>query len=189
MASYTYLTTHERELIFLYHGFGFSYRRIGRLVKRKPSTIMRELKRHSTKKRAFSSSVAQKTYKKNKKRCGKKQLLDSSPLKECVRKLFLENQWSPEQISQRIKLENNGKSISYNTIYRAIYRGLFNEGFTKDSKGARRKLRRKGKPKKVLLMDVGNLMMPPEFTIDPLQQKEEVKLVKKTIIDLFSGVK
>ena len=36
MASYTYLTTHERELIFLYHGFGFSYRRIGRLVKRNP---------------------------------------------------------------------------------------------------------------------------------------------------------
>jgi len=50
MASYNHLTTHERELIFLYHGFGFSYRRIGRLIKRSPSTIMREIKRHSTKK-------------------------------------------------------------------------------------------------------------------------------------------
>lgn len=97
MASYTHLTTHKRELIFLYHGFGFSYRRIGRLIKRNPSTVMRELKRHSTKKRAYSPSVAQKTYKKNKKRCGKKRLLDSSPLKECARKLFLENQWSPEK--------------------------------------------------------------------------------------------
>jgi len=177
MASYTHLTTHERELIFLYHGFGFSYRRIGRLIKRNPSTVMRELKHHSTKKRAYSPSVAQKTYKKNKKRCGKKRLLDSSPLKECVRKLFLENQWSPEQISQRIKLENNGESISYNTIYRAIYRGLFNDGFTKDSKGARRKLRRKGKPKKALLMDEDNSTMPLEFTIDQFQQKKEVKSV------------
>jgi len=33
-------------------------------------------------------------------------------------------------------------------MYLFIYRGLFNDGFTKDSKGARRKLRRKGKPKK-----------------------------------------
>lgn len=75
MDSYTQLTTHERELIFLYHGFEFSYRGIGRLIKRNPSTVMRELKRHSTKKRAYSPSVAQKTYKKNKKRCGKKRLL------------------------------------------------------------------------------------------------------------------
>ncbi len=137
MASYTHLTIRERELIYLYHGFGFSYRRIGRLVKRSPSTVMRELKRHSTKKRAYSPSIAQKVYTENKKRCGKKRLLDSSELKKCVRKLFLEEQWSPEQISQRIKLESNGQTISYNTIYRSIYRGLFNDGFTKDSKGAK----------------------------------------------------
>lgn len=77
--SYTHLATHERELIFLYHGFIFSYHRIGRLIKRNPSTVIREVKRHSTKKRAFSSSIAQKTYKKNKKRCGKKLLLDYFP--------------------------------------------------------------------------------------------------------------
>lgn len=176
MASYTHLTTHERELIFLYHGFGFSYRRIGRLIKRTPSTVMRELKRHSTKKRAYSPSVAQKTYKKNKKRCGKKRLLDFSPLKECVRKLFLENQWSPEQISQRIKLENNGESISYNTIYRAIYRGLFNDGFTKDSKGARRKLRRKGKPKKSALDGRGQFNDAPRIHDRPISAEKRSEI-------------
>lgn len=77
MSLYTHLTTNERELIFLYHGFGFSYRRIGRLSKRSPSTVMREIKRHSTQKRNYSPSVAQKAYTKNKKRCGKKRLLDN----------------------------------------------------------------------------------------------------------------
>lgn len=163
MASYTHLTIRERELIYLYHGFGFFYRRIGRLVKRSPSTVMRELKRHSTKKRAYSPSIAQKVYTENKKRCGKKRLLDSSELKKCVRNLFLEEQWSPEQISQRIKLESNGQTISYNTIYRSIYRGLFNDGFTKDSKGARRKLRRKGKPKKNSLDGRGQFNDAPKI--------------------------
>lgn len=176
MASYTHLTIRERELIYLYHGFGFSYRRIGRLVKRSPSTVMRELKRHSTKKRAYSPSIAQKVYTENKKRCGKKRLLDSSELKKCVRKLFLEEQWSPEQISQRIKLESNGQTISYNTIYRSIYRGLFNDGFTKDSKGARRKLRRKGKPKKNSLDGRGQFNDAPKIHDRPIEAKNRSEI-------------
>lgn len=101
-------------------------------------------------------------------------MLDFSPLKECVRKLFLENQWSPEQISQRIKLENNGESISYNTIYRAIYRGLFNDGFVKGLEGS---CVAKESLKKALLTDEDNSTMPLEFTIDQFQQKKEVKSV------------
>lgn len=176
MTSYTHLTTHERELIFLYHGFGFSYRRIGRLIKRNPSTIMRELKRHTTKKRAYSPSIAEKMYRKNKKRCGKKRLLDHSPLKECIRKLFLEHQWSPEQIAQRIKFETNGQSVSYNTIYRSIYRGLFNDSFTKDSKGARRKLRRKGKPKKSALDGRGQFNNAPRIHDRPIEAERRSEI-------------
>lgn len=44
-------------------------------------------------------------------------------------------------------------TISYNTIYRSIYRGLFNKGFTKESRGSRRKLKRKGKPLRKQLFD------------------------------------
>jgi len=176
MASYNHLTTHERELIFLYHGFGFSYRRIGRFIKRSPSTIMREIKRHSTKKRAYSPSIAQRTYTKNKKCCGRKRLLDNSPLKESIRQLFLEEQWSPEQISQRIRLENNGKSVSYNTIYRSIYRGLFNDGFTKDSKGARRKLRRKGKPKKSSLDGRSMFKNAPKIADRPIEAEKRTEI-------------
>lgn len=176
MASYTHLTTRERELIFLYHGFGFSFRRIGRLVKRNPSTIMRELNRHSTKKQPYSPFLAQRTYEANKQHCGRKRLLDQSPLKECVKKLFFEKQWSPEQISHRIKLENKGHTISYNTIYRSIYRGLFNDGFTKDSIGAKRKLRRKGKPKRSALDGRGVFSEAPRIHDRPIEAEKRSEL-------------
>lgn len=144
MNLYTHLTTQKREIIFLYHSFGFSFRKIGRLIKWSPSTVTREIKRHSAKIKPYSPSLAQKTYQKNKQKCGRKRVLDTSPLKETVCKLFLEDQWSPEQIANRIKMEKH-TTISYNTIYHSIYRGLFNKGFIKDSRGIRRKLRRKGK--------------------------------------------
>jgi len=44
---------------------------------------------------------------------------------EYVREKFLEHQWSPEQISERLKLEHASFSISYSTIYRAIYASVF----------------------------------------------------------------
>ncbi|PZL73664.1 IS30 family transposase [Enterococcus plantarum] len=145
MTSYTHLTIREREMIFLYHGFGFTIRRIGRLIKRSPSTVMRELKRNTTKFRTYSPSLAQKSYHKNKQKCGRKRILDQSPYKEIIRKLLFEEQWSPEQIANRINLENNESIVSYPTIYRSIYDGLFDEGFSASSPGARKMLRRKGR--------------------------------------------
>ncbi|EPI39726.1 hypothetical protein D347_00940 [Enterococcus faecalis LA3B-2] len=52
----------EREMVFLYHSFGFSFRRIGRLIKRSPSTVMREIKRNSIKVKPYSPSLEQKSY-------------------------------------------------------------------------------------------------------------------------------
>ena len=62
MTSYKHLTTQEREMIFLYHSLGFSFRRIGRLIHRSPSTVMREIKRNSTEINPYSPSLAQKSY-------------------------------------------------------------------------------------------------------------------------------
>jgi transposase, IS30 family len=53
-------------------------------------------------------------------------LLHNPQLKALVKKLFLNEQWSPEQIAARLKLEESSYIISFNTIYRAIYRGDFN---------------------------------------------------------------
>ena len=89
MTSYTHLTIQERELIFLYSGLGWSIRKIARLLKRAPSTISREMKRHARKKLNYSPSYAHRQYQTNKRRCGKKRLLDNHPLKETIQRLFI----------------------------------------------------------------------------------------------------
>lgn len=57
-----------------------------------------------------------------KKKCGRKRLLDKSVIKSTIQTLFIDYQWSPEQISNRLKLECPEEFVSYNTIYHAIYR-------------------------------------------------------------------
>ncbi|EKX95486.1 hypothetical protein HMPREF9996_01506, partial [Aggregatibacter actinomycetemcomitans Y4] len=58
-----------------------------------------------------------------------------------VQDRILPDKWSPEQLSQRLKLEKSPLSISYSTIYRAVHQGWFDIGERK----AARKLRHKGK--------------------------------------------
>lgn len=72
--------------------------------------------------------------------------LDDPELYRYVKERFLEDQWSPEQISGRIKLEGSQYKISYNTIYRAIYAGQFDEkNLSHGNRGAVRKFRHRGK--------------------------------------------
>ncbi|MBQ0139675.1 MAG: IS30 family transposase [Kurthia sp.] len=145
MNLYTHLTINERERIFLLINQGQSIRQVAYLLKRNPSTISRELKRNCMEK-TYSPSAAQATYQKRKWSCGRKLLLANPQLKKLIKKLFLKNQWSPEQISARLKMEGFSFRISYTTIYRAIYRGDFNEkGLSSGNRGAIRKLRHKGK--------------------------------------------
>lgn len=47
MGTYKHLSINERELIYLYNGMNFSVRRIAKFLKRHPSTISRELRRHT----------------------------------------------------------------------------------------------------------------------------------------------
>lgn len=145
MTSYKHLTIVERELIFLYSRMSYSIRRIAKLLKRSPSTISRELRRHSSESFDYTPSHAQRRYGKNKRCCGRSRLLDDPSLKLIVESLFIGHQWSPEQISKRLKLERPKQAISTNTIYRAIYRGDFNYCVSPNSRGALTRLRRRGK--------------------------------------------
>nr|WP_242384938.1 helix-turn-helix domain-containing protein [Enterococcus faecalis] len=141
MTSYKHITTGERELIFLYSNMGYSIRRIGKLLKRSASTISRELRRHAGQGFAYSPSNAQRRYNRNKKKCGRKRLLDTSIIKPTIQTLFIDYQWSPEQISNRLKLECPEEFVSYNTIYR----GDFNHFVSSNSRDALTRLRRRGK--------------------------------------------
>jgi IS30 family transposase len=65
--------------------------------------------------------------------------------------MFLEKQWSPEQISNRLMHENSKFRISYSSIYRAIYAGIFDtpeQRRSKGNRGAIRKLRHRGKTRR-----------------------------------------
>lgn len=94
----------------------------------------------------YRPSTAQKLYQQNKNRCGQHYRLANAKVKTLVGHLFLDLQCSPEGIFKRLIYENSAIHISYNTIYRAIYRGVFNDnGLSHGSRGAIRKLRRRGK--------------------------------------------
>ncbi|MCD2257535.1 IS30 family transposase, partial [Lactobacillus sp. CC-MHH1034] len=54
---------------------------------------------------------------------------------------FLECHWSPEEIANRLVVEHHQLQISYNTIYRAIQNGTFDQ----QNQKATRKLRHRGK--------------------------------------------
>lgn len=63
-----------------------------------------------------------------------------------IKHLFLDCQWSPEGISQRLKFETGKTIISFSTIYRGIYAGLFNgPDLSRGNRGAIRRLRHRGK--------------------------------------------
>lgn len=119
---------------------------IAKKVERSSSTISRELSRNKVN-QTYSLSIAQATYRKRKTNYGRKRLLENPELKALVKKLFLQEQWSLEQIDNRIKFEKKAAfTISFTTIYHAIYRGDFNEpNLSRGHRGAVRKLRHKGK--------------------------------------------
>lgn len=128
--SYTHLTISERSKIETYLEFGYSIRQIAKFIKRSPSRISRELRRHTN----CSPEEAQTRYQVNKSKCGAKSKL-THELKEAVQEKLGET-WSPEQIVGRLY---QGK-LSFKSIYRWIYNGLLEVPLTV--------LRQKGKRQK-----------------------------------------
>lgn len=112
--SYQHLTISERSKIETYIELGYSIRETAKCLKRSPSTISRELKRHVN----CTAEEAQARYQSNKSNCGAKLKL-TPELKEAVQEKLGET-WSPEQIVGRLY---QGK-LSFKSIYRWIYNGL-----------------------------------------------------------------
>ncbi len=147
MSLYHHLTISEREKILYFLAKGKSLSAIAAELGRSKATVSRELKRNSFASE-YSPHKAQEAYCKRRKACHRRKLLDNPDLFSLVRFFFLEQQWSPQQISGRLKLERSVFQISFSTIYRAIYSGLFDtleERRSHGCKGAIRKLRHRGK--------------------------------------------
>ena len=145
MNQYKHITLLEREMILFYLAKEYSITKIAFLLDRNKSTISREINRNTINGR-YIPVVAQQTYHKRRTLCKAPKKLRSKKLYKIVKELFLNHQWSPEQIANRLKLEQTEYSISYTTIYRAIYNGDFDEAnISRGNRGAIRKLRHRGK--------------------------------------------
>lgn len=147
MNHYKHLTPLERELILYFLAKGFTISAIAIELGRNKSTISRELKRN-TNKSIYLPSKAQATYVSRRRLCKPHKRLEDPSLYDYVKDKFLNHQWSPEQISGRLRLEDSSLYVSYTTIYRAIYTGIFDTKAQRNSKGNRgaiRKLRHHGK--------------------------------------------
>lgn len=146
MSHYTHLNTEERESLLLGIGEGKSIREIAKELRRSPSTISRELKRNCKRRKEYSPSKATQNYHKRRKKCCRQRILKNETAKALVQRLFLEQQWSPEQIDNRLRLENNNIQVSYSTIYRSLYLGdLETKKLSHGQRGVARKLRHRGK--------------------------------------------
>ncbi|MBC1228603.1 IS30 family transposase [Listeria booriae] len=145
MSLYQHLTISEREKILVGLTQEKSIREIARDIGRAPSTVSREIKRN-TLATNYSANQAQQNYVCKREACRRKKLLSYPSIKQKVRHLLLHHQWSPEQISKRLKQEDSPIQISYITIYRGIYtEQLEGKKLSKGERGIARKLRHRGK--------------------------------------------
>lgn len=178
MDHYHHLSISERESILFMCGEGKGIREIAAALGRAASTISRELKRNKTK-TEYSPSQAEKRYRVRRKRCCPRKLLADPAAKALVRRLFLEEQWSPEQISNRLKEEKNAVQVSFATIYRAIYARMFDEKkLSHSERGVVRKLRHRGKTrhKKGTEETRGKLKISNPIEERPVEANERSKL-------------
>ena len=123
MGCYKHLSIDERESILLMSVEGVNLTDIGRKLGRSKSTISRELQRNGNKKRRYGAAAAQRKYEKRREKCQRNHLLFDQQIVDKVTEL-LQLFWSPEQMSQRLNLEENSVQISTSTIYRAIKSGI-----------------------------------------------------------------
>jgi len=120
----TTLTYLDRQVIEHYHRRGFKIRAIARKINKDHSVVVRELQRNRSPHLPYQAKVAQKLAENRARKTNKKKLEKDERLKDyVVEKLHLD--WSPEQISGRLKrqppVKLQGQSVSPETIYQYIY--------------------------------------------------------------------
>ena len=118
MSCHKHLTLLEREKLALALAKGQRISQIAKELCIDRSTVYRELKRN-TSHGEYLPALAQQAYQKRRLRSRRKKIFADGTLYLHVARLFLDLQWSPQQIANRLRLEGTGH-VSYITIYRAI---------------------------------------------------------------------
>lgn len=117
---YTQLNIEEREIIQQMLWDKESIRNIAKKLSRSASTISREVNKNSSKDRnRYTPRLANERAQTKRKSRGRKDRLKTEEIRNEVHKL-LDLRWSPEQISNHIRIEKELK-ISHEAIYQYIY--------------------------------------------------------------------
>ena len=148
MGRYKHLSIEEREEIMCLRGQGEGVRAIARAIGRSPSTVSRELARNSCA-GPYRASAAQRRAEGRRAACVRRRILDDPELRAAVQWAILTQQWSPEEVSGRLRAEAGRHVVSTSTIYRAIRaRELDTPELERTAKGVAGRLRRKGRAPK-----------------------------------------
>lgn len=118
--SYNHFTVFERESLSILYAQGESITEIARIIGKHKSSVSREIRRNtSKKKKRYNANGAKQLYKRRRKKCVRKDKLQQNTelYNYVVEKL--KNYWTPEQIANRCK-RDIGQTIACSTIYRAI---------------------------------------------------------------------
>ena len=116
--NYTRISLKEREIIYKFHLEKRSLSEISKITDRNKSSISRELTRCKDSDLGYIPDKAETQAKQRQQR--HKQLFSNEKLLTFVAEKLRE-EWSPEQISGRLRLENNPLKISHETIYKFAY--------------------------------------------------------------------
>ncbi|WP_413409352.1 IS30 family transposase [Paenibacillus amylolyticus] len=135
--SYRHLSIIERSKLEVLHRQGRSSRAIAKELGRHPSTICRELDR-ATSSHPYQAEQAQNAYEERRKASVSTGNWSDALAASLEEKL--EATWSPEQITERFRIEGRD-AVSFKTIYRWIYAGRL-------VRGVLQVLRHKGKRQK-----------------------------------------
>lgn len=110
-----HLTLEERDRIAQLRHLGANGKEIAQRLQRSESTISRELERNSSGGEYFAGQAQQQSDQRRRERPFERKM-DDLQLNEFVRS-GLAQEWSPQQISSRLEQQQDGPSISHQTIY------------------------------------------------------------------------
>lgn len=122
---------------------GMSLSEMAARLGRSKSTVSREVARNSCV-RFYRASTAQRRYEERRASCVRGAKLDDAETCSVVAEKLLGENWSPEQIEIRLRLEGSPCLVSGSTIRRGIRSGRFDRLLPGQCKASRR-LRHKGK--------------------------------------------
>lgn len=166
MRSGKHLSVTDRRVIKFLLNSGLSRAKIAKELEVSRSRITYELKMNSKPDGSYDPDYAQKLYEERRSKSKKE-----SKLKKDINLLLyvvegLQQYWSPEQISGKLKQTQKGTGmyISHESIYQQIYYGLLGQGFISYLRQSKKKRQKRGQKvsKRIIIKDKKSIHERPE---------------------------